>query len=85
MRTRKPQVTDRVHFQLSKTENARKHHTVEVAVNTLGNDFPKTPPVYLEVVELDGTKRAGGYVDRQELVNLGRWLVDQFDAQGGDR
>lgn len=84
MAPQKPQVTSRSHFQAGTTEQGRKRQTLEVAVNALGNTFPRTADFYLELVELSGTKRAGGFIDRQDLESLGHWLIDQFGTEGGE-
>ena len=85
MPSRKPEVIDRVHFPLGVRGFGKEQRTVEIAVNTIRKDMPGGSQYELELLEMQGTKRAKGAVDAVDLVELGHWLVDTFSDKGGDQ
>lgn len=83
MPARKPEVTKRDNFQIGLNGMGRKQITGELAVNTIQQNAPGFAQFLVELVEVDGTKRAGAAIDREHLVALGHWLINQYE-QGGD-
>ncbi|MFW9097721.1 hypothetical protein ACOJAM_08630 [Corynebacterium striatum] len=85
MPSQKPEVIDRVHFPLGVRGVGNEHRTIEIAVNTIRKNMPGHSQYELELLEVQGTKRAKGIVDAADLVALGHWLVDTFSGKGGDK
>ena len=85
MPSRKPEVINRVHFPLGVNGFGKGQRTVEIAVNTIRKNMPGDCQYELELLEVQGTKRAKGIVDAADLVELGHWLVDTFSGKGGEK
>lgn len=85
MPSQKPEVIDRVHFPLGVRGFGNEQRTVEIAVNTIRKNMAGRPQYELELLEVQGTKRAKGIVDAADLVELGHWLVDTFSSKGGNK
>jgi|GEM_PF-5114999 hypothetical protein len=85
MPSRKPEVINRVHFPLGVNGFGKGQRTVEIAVNTIRKNMPGDCQYELELLEVQGTKRAKGIVDAADLVELGHWLVDTFSSKGGEK
>lgn len=85
MSSRKPEVINRVHFPLGVNGFGKGQRTVEIAVNTIRKNMPGDCQYELELLEVQGTKRAKGIVDAADLVELGHWLVDTFSSKGGEK
>ncbi|MDK4330303.1 hypothetical protein QPX50_05195 [Corynebacterium accolens] len=85
MPSRKPEVINRVHFPLGVNGFGKGQRTVEIAVNTIRKNMPGDCQYELELLEVQGTKRAKGIVDATDLVELGHWLVDTFSSKGGEK
>lgn len=85
MPSRKPEVINRVHFPLGVRDFGKGQRTVEIAVNTIRKNMPGDCQYELELLEVQGTKRAKGIVGAADLVELGHWLVDTFSSKGGDK
>lgn len=85
MPSQKPEVIDRVHFPLGMRGVGNEQRTVEIAVNTIRKNMPGRSQYELELLEVQGTKRAKGVVDAMDLVELGHWLVNTFSGKGGGK